>query len=128
MDFSGGRMPPFRKTHTDAQKPNMETRAAHLHAENRRRAELFNRPVMADSAMDIMLTALIAHEQGTGLTRTAAAMANRLGHTAAEPIIADLITARLLANGAEADRIVLTQLGVDLMREFVDWKCPHVLS
>lgn len=128
MDFPGGRLPSLRKPHSGTQKQSMEIRAARLHAESRRRADLFNRPVMADNAMDIMLTALIAHEQGTDLTRTAAAMANRLGRTAAEPIIADLVAARLLTNGDRADRILLTQLGVDLMREFVDWKHPHVPS
>jgi len=127
MDFPGGRLPSLRKTHSDTQKHSMEIRAARLHAESRRRADLFNRPVMTDSAMDIMLTALIAHEQGTGLTRTAAAMANRLGRIAAEPIITDLVAARLLEAGDVADRIILTPLGVDLMREFVGWKHPHDL-
>lgn len=128
MDFPGGRSPLFRKINSDSRKQSMEVRAAHLHAENRRRADLFNRPVMVDSAMDIMLTALIAHEQGTGLTRTAAAMANRLARATAEPIIADLVAARLLRNGDDADGITLTPLGVDLMREFVDWKHPHLPS
>ena len=126
MDFPGGRSPLLRKMNSDAHKQSMEVRAARLHAENRRRADLFNRPVMADSVMDIMLTALIAHEQGTSLTRTAAAMANHLARAAAEPIIADLVAARLLTNGDGAERIVLTQLGVDLMREFVDWKHRHL--
>lgn len=125
MDFPGGRLSRLHTPSGDTQKHSIEVRAARLHAENRRRAELFNRPVMADSAMDVMLTALIAHEQGTRLTRTAVAMANRLCRTAAEPIIADLVAARLLEGGECVDHVRLTKLGVDLMREFVGWKHPH---
>ena len=97
----------------------IEFRAAQLHAANRRRNELFNQSVMADSAMDIMLTALIAREQGTALTRTAAAMANRLGISAADQIIEDLIAARLLQRGERRDHISMTHMGAELMRQFV---------
>lgn len=98
---------------------SLERRAAELHALSRRRTDLFNRPVMADTAMDIMLTALIAHEQGTVLTRLSAAMANRLPLASADSMIEELIGARLLRHGDRRDQINPTQLGVDLMREFV---------
>ncbi|MGD9810980.1 MAG: hypothetical protein AB7U35_06540 [Sphingobium sp.] len=74
---------------------------------------------MADPVMDIMLTALIALEQGTVLTRTSAAMANRLSIASAETLIDDLVSARLLQKGARRDHISLTPLGSELMREFV---------
>lgn len=98
---------------------SLERRAAELHAFSRCRTDLFNRPVMADTAMDIMLTALIAHEQGTVLTRLSAAMANRLPLASADSVIEELINARLLRRGDRRDQINPTQLGVDLMREFV---------
>lgn len=125
MDFSGGRLSRPLASCDEAPKASIEARATRLHAENRRRAELFNRPIMADSAMNIMLTALIAHEQGTRLTRTAAAMANRLNRDDAEPIIADLVAGRLLEKGDGTDQVRLTPLGVDLMREFVSGKHRH---
>ncbi len=98
----------------------MEHRAAYLHAANRRRADLFNHSVMADRSMDVMLTALIALEQGTVLTRAAAAMANRLSMAEAEALTDQLITARLMQRGERRDQILLSQLGADLMREYVN--------
>jgi len=93
--------------------------AADLHAANRRRADLFRHAVMADKVMDIMLTALIAHEQGTVLTRKAAAMANRLTAEEAEALIAGLTDARLLEDGPAPGRIRLTATGVDRMRDYI---------
>jgi predicted transcriptional regulator len=104
----------------DSQEKSMEHRAAELHAANRRRADLFNQSVMADQSMDIMLTALIALEQGTVLTRAAAAMANRISMALAESITDELISARLMQRGERRDQIMLTQLGADLMREYVN--------
>ncbi len=126
MDFPGGRLSRPRASCDEAPKTSIEARASRLHAENRRRAELFNRPVMADNAMNIMLTALIAHEQGTRLTRTAAAMANRLERKDAEPVMADLVAGRLVEKGDGTDLVRLTPLGVDLMREFVSGKHRNV--
>lgn len=102
---------------------DIERRAADLHAVSRRRADLFNQAVMADSAMDIMLTALIAHEQGTALTRLTAAMANRLTTARADLIIDELIAARLMTRAEQGAQIGLTQLGVEKMREYVAG-CP----
>ena len=93
--------------------------AVELHRANRRRRELFNHDVMADAPMDIMLTALIAREQNSVLTRQAAAMANGIAHVHADAVIDDLIIIRLLTAGNRRDEIGLTQLGADLMREFV---------
>ncbi|MGE4429581.1 MAG: hypothetical protein AB7E05_02440 [Sphingobium sp.] len=93
--------------------------AADMHAANRRRAELFGQAIMADRVMDIMLTALIAHEQGTVLTRKAAGMANRLAAPEAGRLVRDLIEARLLRDGPAPDQIVLTATGVDRMRDYI---------
>jgi len=93
--------------------------AADLHAANRRRTELFRHAVMADKVMDIMLTALIAHEQGTALSRKAVAMANRLPVEEADGLIAALAGARLLETGTMSDRIGLTAAGVERMREYL---------
>ena len=106
------------RTADDDRGDSFEHAAADLHASNRRRADLFNHPVMADKVMDIMLTALIAHEQQTVLTRMAAAMANRLGLSEAERIMDELISARLM-EGRTGDQVRLTPLGADLMRDYV---------
>jgi len=97
---------------------SFEHAAAQLHASNRRRADLFKHPVMADDVMAVMLTALIADEQNTPLTRTMVAMANRLDAKEAERIIGDLVDARLLEMRA-GDRVGLTSLGTDQMRDYV---------
>lgn len=131
MGYSGGRSGRVddEETHAGTALPgggrrgeapfSFEHAAAELHASNRRRADLFTHPVMADKVMDIMLTALIAHEQQTVLTRMATAMANRLGLSDADHIIDELISARLL-EGRTGDRIGLTPLGADLMRDYVN--------
>ena len=96
-----------------------ERRAVQLHVLNRRRSDLFNQSIMVDAVMDLMLTALIAHEQGTSLSRTAASMANRLPSNDADAIFDDLIAARLLKRGDTQQHISLTDLGARLMKEYV---------
>ncbi len=98
----------------------LEMRAAELHAASRRRSQIFGQPVMADAAMDIMLTGLIAHEQGTVLTRMSATMANCLSPVRGDAVIDDLIAARFMQRGERRDQIALTALGIDLMRQFVE--------
>lgn len=97
----------------------LEQLAVKLHTLNRKRTELFNNEVMSDRVMDIMLTALIAYEQNTVLTRTAAAMANRMHLSEAESIIGDLINARFMQRGEGRDHIQLTDHGHKLMQEYV---------
>jgi predicted transcriptional regulator len=111
------RADPFRIA--DRKDETMEVRAARLHASNRQRSDLFNHKVMADRVMDIMLTALIAQEQGTVLTRMAAAMANRIHVSEAESIIEALIEARFLQRGEGRDHVRLTDPGYRLMQEYV---------
>jgi len=97
----------------------LEELAVKLHTLNRKRTELFNNEVMSDRVMDIMLTALIACEQSTVLTRTAAAMANRIHLSEAESIINDLVNARFMQRGEGRDHICLTDHGHKLMQEYV---------
>jgi|GEM_PF-7000378 len=97
----------------------LEEQAVKLHDFNRRRTELFNHEVMSDRVMDIMLTALIACEQGTVLTRTAVAMANRMHLSEAESIINDLVNARFMQRGEGRDHTRLTDHGHKLMQEYV---------
>jgi hypothetical protein len=96
-----------------------ESLAVSMHAQSRRRADLFSNPVMADYPLDLMLTALIAHEQGTALSRRAAAMANRMDFAAADAVIAQLIEARLIEPHQERDPIRLSEHGADLMRKYL---------
>lgn len=103
-----------------AEAKELERRAVNLHAASRRRADYFNRPVMADRAMDIMLTAFIAHQQGTVLTRATAAMANRIAAPVAEQIIDELLASNLLQRGSGPTDIRITSFGAELMSKFVE--------
>lgn len=98
----------------------VEEHAVRLHAASRRRSDLFGLAVMTDAPMDLMLTALIAHLQGTTVTRTAAAMANRLPLGNADTLIDELILGGLLRRGESRDHIVLALDGERLMTRFVN--------
>lgn len=93
--------------------------AVKLHTINRERASLFGHDIMADTVMDIMLTALIAQKQGTVLTRISALMANQIDMSRGDKVIDDLISARLIQRGAGRDHICLTSHGSKLMEEYV---------
>jgi len=97
----------------------LENMAVRMHAQNRRRADLFSHPVMADYSLDLMLTALIAHEQGIALSRRAAAMANRMDLAAADAVIDQLIEARLIETHQERDHVSLSRHGADLMHKYL---------
>lgn len=100
-------------------KAELEQLAAQLHMANRRRRELFNHEIMADRVMDIMLTVLIAQEQGTVLGRSAVAMANRLHPSEADRIIDALVQAHFLRHGTQGDSVRLTVRGHELMQDYV---------
>ncbi|MCB2013503.1 MAG: hypothetical protein R3E11_01085 [Sphingobium sp.] len=93
--------------------------AVQLHTHNRERASLFGQDIMADTVMDIMLTALIAQKQGTVLTRISALMANQIDTARGDKVIDDLIQARLMQRGEGRDHISLTGHGGKLMEEYV---------
>lgn len=108
-------MPGVRRRATS----EFESLAVRMHSQNRQRADLFSFPVMVDYPLDLMLTALIAHEQGTALSRRAAAMANRMDLVTADAVIDQLIDARLIETRQERDHIALSRHGADLMHKYL---------
>ncbi|MPT47082.1 MAG: hypothetical protein E2598_01520 [Sphingobium sp.] len=99
---------------------NYEHAATALHAKGRMRADVFHHKIMVDSAMDVMLSALITHEQGIVLKKQAVAMANRLNSDEAAVIIGQLSVAGLLRVDTQSDQVMLTDQGVARMRRYVE--------
>ncbi|MBB6123139.1 hypothetical protein [Sphingobium subterraneum] len=95
----------------------VEEKAARLHQLNRRRALHFNTLVMTDSAMDVMLTLLVGHEQGRAISRNALAMANLMTSGDADAVLAALDEADYII--ASDGGIRLSERGVSLMRGYV---------
>ncbi len=77
-----------------------------LHVANSRRADLFRQAVMTDRVMDVMLTALIVHEQGRVLSQKAAAMAKHMPIEDVAAIVADLIEAALSRSACSGCAII----------------------
>jgi predicted transcriptional regulator len=93
--------------------------ATRLHALSRKRAFLFNTPAMADSAMDIMLSVLIAHQQNVQITHLAIAMANRLPQEKCEAFLEALALAGLISHKGPGNTVHLTVKGLDQMQDYI---------
>lgn len=93
--------------------------ATRLHALSRKRTFLFNTPPMADSAMDIMLSVLIAHQQNVQITHLAVAMANRLSQEKCEAFLEALALAGLVSHKGPGDTVRLTAKGLDQMQDYI---------
>lgn len=98
--------------------------AADIHALNRHREEIFRHQVMADSALNIMLAALITHEQDVMLRRSAAAMASHISMEDAEPIFRQLTEAGLIEVDKMEDKIILTPQGAVRTRHYIQMMAP----
>lgn len=104
---------------TDAQ---LEAKAAHMHILGRLRGQHFFTPVMADSAMDVMLSLFVGELQSSPVSDTALAVGNLLSRTEADAVIDKLVQAGLaVVTGEMPDRrtVGLTPLGSARMRSFV---------
>lgn len=93
--------------------------ATRLHAASRKRAFLFNTPAMVDSAMDIMLSVLIAHQQNVPITHLAIAMANRLPQDKCEAFLESLALAGLVSHKGPGDTVRLTVKGLSQMQDYI---------
>ena len=110
-------------TMTDSRShAGLEAKAARMHTLGRLRGKHFFTPVMADSAMDVMLSLLVGELQSSPVSDTALAVANLLSRDETETIIDKLVQAGLAAiTGIEPDRrtVGLTPLGSARMRSYV---------
>lgn len=101
----------------------LEARATRLHMIGRRRSRLFLAPVMADSAMDIMLCLTVGELQGQAVSAAALATANVLSRAEADDFIDKLVQAGLaVITGVkpEGRTVGLTPLGSARMRGFLN--------
>ncbi|WP_250890258.1 hypothetical protein [Sphingobium nicotianae] len=101
----------------------LEAKATRLHTLSRLRGKHFFTPVMADSAMDVMLSLFVGELQSSKVSDTALAVGNMLNREETETIIDRLVQAGLaVITGHEPDRrtVGLTPLGSARMRSFVN--------
>lgn len=102
---------------------SIEGKAARMHAFGRLRGQHFGTALMADSAMDMMLSLFVGELQSSPVSDTALAVGNKLSREEADLMIDKLINAGLAAEtGANPDRrtVGLTPLGSARMRSFVN--------
>ncbi len=101
----------------------MESKAARMHMLSRFRGQHFVTPVMADSAMDVMLSLFVGELQRCGVSETALATANLLSRKETSALIDKLVQAGLaVLTGHEPDgrTVGLSPLGSARMRSFVN--------
>ncbi|MBU0556931.1 MAG: hypothetical protein KKD64_01545 [Alphaproteobacteria bacterium] len=93
-----------------------------MHMLGRLRAKHFYTPVMADRAMDVMLSLFVGELQSSPVSDTALAVGNMLSPEEATAVIDRLVQAGLVAvSGEEPERrtVGLTPLGSARMRSYV---------
>jgi len=101
----------------------LESKAARMHMLSRFRGQHFVTPVMADSAMDVMLSLFVGELQDCNVSETALAMANLLSRRETNILIDKLVQAGLaVLTGHEPDgrTVGLSPLGSARMRSFVN--------
>ena len=101
----------------------LEAKAARMHMLGRFRAQHFITPIMADSALDVMLSLFVGELQRCGVSETALATANLLSRKETSALIDKLVQAGLaVLTGHEPDgrTVGLSPLGSARMRNFVN--------
>jgi AcrR family transcriptional regulator len=101
----------------------LEKKASQMHTIGRLRGKHFLTPVMADSAMEVMLSLFVGELQSTKVSDTALSVANLLSREETESVIDRLVQAGLaVITGHEPDRrtVGLTPLGSARMRSYVN--------
>ena len=100
----------------------LEAKATRMHMLGRLRAKHFFTPVMADSAMNVMLSLFVGELQSSTVSDTALAVGNMLSPAETDALIDTLVQAGLaVVTAQEPDRrtVGLTPLGSARMRSFV---------
>lgn len=110
---------PFLGSRSDA---GLEAKAVNMHMLGRLRSKHFYAPVMADSAMNVMLSLFVGELQSSKVSDTALAVGNVLSPAEVDCFIGKLVQAGLaVVKGEEPERrtVGLTPLGSARMRSFV---------
>lgn len=105
------------------QEAGLESKAARMHMLSRFRGQHFVTPIMADSAMDVMLSLFVGELQNCDVSETALATANLLSRRETDAVIDKLVQAGLaVLTGHEPDgrTVGLSPLGSARMRSFVN--------
>lgn len=106
--------------HQDA---GLASKAARMHLLSRFRGQHFVTPIMADSAMDVMLSLFVGELQHCEVSETALVTANILSRKEAASIIDRLVQAGLAVltgHEPEGRTVGLSPLGSARMRSFVN--------
>lgn len=106
-----------------ADAARLEAKATRIHALNRRRSTLFLTPVMADNAMDVMLSLFVGESQSTRVGEDTLAMANVLSRDDVARFVDSLVQAGLAVttgNKPGGRAVGLSPLGSVRMRSFVN--------
>jgi hypothetical protein len=101
----------------------LEAKAASMHRLNRFRSQHFVTPVMADSAMDVMLSLFVGELQRRDVSEAALAMANLLSRKETSALVDKLVQAGLaVSTGQDPDgrTVGLSPLGSARMRGYVN--------
>lgn len=101
----------------------LATKAMRMHRLSRARAETLVAPLLADHAMDVMLTLVIAQAQGLVTTVQAVLQANAIDATGGEELLRGLMRAGLASISEDANEIrrtvVLTPAGFGRMQGYI---------
>ncbi|MCW2351048.1 putative transcriptional regulator [Sphingobium sp. B7D2B] len=100
----------------------LRAKAGRMHMLGRLRSKHFYTPVMADRAMDVMLSLFVGELQSSPVSDTALAVGNMLSPAEAAAVIDKLVQAGLaVVAGEEPERrtVGLTPLGSARMRSYV---------
>lgn len=106
-----------------AQSASLQVKAGRMHMLGRLRSKHFYAPVLADRAMDIMLSLLVGELQSSRVSDMALAVGNMLSREEACTVIDNLVQAGLVVvSGEWPERrtVGLTPLGSARMRSFVN--------
>lgn len=102
---------------------SLEARALRLHQLSRQRSNHFHMPVMADHAMDIMLSLMIGELQRIDISVDSLLLANGLSIVDGDTLLDRLIQAGLVSFGShqveERRRVILTPLGSARMQSYI---------
>ena len=101
----------------------LESKAARMHMLSRFRGQHFVTPIMADSAMDVMLSLFVGELQHCDVSETALSTANLLSRRETNVLIDKLVQAGLaVLTGHEPDgrTVGLSPLGSARMRSFIN--------
>lgn len=97
----------------------LEMSAVRLHEANQRRILHFNSAVLADSAMDILVSLLIARLHRRPVTGTALAMANRIPPEKCVALLSELAQAGLVTGNGGQGPVDLTEQADRQLRAYL---------